>query len=66
MMRLIKEFEAAFPIRIEQSESGMRLFKVTYGKQVRSQLTYADAAREFGQCMFHAMACDGLLDNNGV
>lgn len=65
-MRLIKEFEAAFPIRIEQSEAGMRLFKVTYGKQVRSQLTYADAAREFGQCMFHALACDGLLDNNGV
>ena len=52
----------AFPVKVEQYGGG--LFRVTYGLQVKRGLTYADAAKEFGECVFHALACDGKLDNN--
>lgn len=56
--------DLAFPISIEQrGENG--LFRVTYGLQVKRDLTYAEAAREFGYCVFHALACDGKLGNDG-
>jgi hypothetical protein len=56
--------ELAFGVKIEQrGENG--LFRITYGKQVRENLTYADACHEFGECVFHALACDGKLGNNG-
>lgn len=51
---------AGFPVKIEQSDNR---FTVTYGKQVRRGLSYVDAAREFGLCVFHALACDGALNN---
>lgn len=55
----------AYPIKVEQSESKAGLFRVTYGLQVKSNLTYAQAAKEFGKCMFHALACEGRLNNDG-
>lgn len=39
-------------------------FTVRYGKQVRSNLTYEAAAAEFGECVMHQAACEGLLDNH--
>lgn len=38
-------------------------FGVRYGKQWRPNLTYAQAAKELGQCLMHAMACESMLDN---
>jgi hypothetical protein len=37
-------------------------FAVTYGKLVKVGLTYAEAAKELGQCIMHALACEGKLD----
>jgi hypothetical protein len=54
--------DLAFPVTLEQSPRG--LFRVTYGKQVREGLDYSAAAKEFGLCVFHALACDGKLDNS--
>lgn len=50
-----------YPITVTQT--GVDAFTVTYGLQVRKGLTYADAARELGECIFHAAACAGKLDN---
>lgn len=55
--------ELAFPIKLEQSENRLGRFRVTYGKQVRSGLSYGDAAKELGSAIMHALACDGQLDN---
>lgn len=46
---------------LEQYANG--LFRVSYGLQVTDDLTYNEAAQEFGYCLFHALACDGQLDN---
>ena len=54
--------DTAYPI--ELSQRGPDDFCVIYGKQVKATLTYAEAAHEFGECLFHALACDGKLDNN--
>lgn len=54
----------AFPIKVEQDSK--RKFTVTYGKQIKKNLTYTEAAHEFGECVFHALACDGKLDNTGA
>lgn len=52
----------AFPVTVDQT--GKNRFTVTYGKQVTGGLDYGKAAREFGLCVFHALACDGKLDNS--
>lgn len=41
-----------------------RTFRVTYGLQVKDGLTYADACMEYGACVFHSLACAGILDNS--
>ncbi len=51
-----------WPITLEQSASGA--FRVTYGKQVTSGLSYAAAAAEYGSCIMHALACEGKLDSS--
>lgn len=51
---------AGMPITLRQS--GVDSFRVTYFKQVKNGLTYAAAAKELGQCIMHALACDGMLD----
>lgn len=60
MKRCFALNELAFPIALDQT--GRDKFTVTYGKQVRAGLDYAQAAHEFGLCVMHALACDGLLD----
>lgn len=52
----------AFPVKVEQN--GVDRFTVTYGMQVKKNLNYVQAAHEFGECVFHALACDSLLDNS--
>ena len=65
-MKTVIEFnDLAFPIKVEQAEDGNARFRVTYGQQQRRTLTYLEAAREVGHCLFHALACDGRLSNGG-
>ena len=61
-MLTVAEFkDGSFPIKIEQD--ARRKFTVSYGLQVKRGLSYEAAAREFGECMFHCLACDSKLDN---
>jgi hypothetical protein len=62
-MKTCFQIERGFgwPIKVEQSAKGA--FRVTYGKQVKANLDYAAAAHELGECIFHALACEGNLDN---
>jgi hypothetical protein len=46
---------------VKQAANGE--FSVKYGKQVRKNLSYEQAAKEFGECYFHALACQGNLNN---
>ena len=57
--------DLGFAIKVEQHGGRKALLRVTYGKQVSDNLTYSAAAREFGSCFFHALACVGKLNNNG-
>lgn len=52
---------AAFHIQLWQE--GKDNFKVIYSKQVKANLTYERAALEYGACIMHALACEGILDN---
>jgi hypothetical protein len=49
-------------ISVWQNKKGF--FRVNYGLQESCGLSYAQAAVELGQCILHALACDGKLDNN--
>jgi hypothetical protein len=51
----------AFPISIEATSQG---FRVTYGVQVNSSLSYTDACNELGAAIMHALYCDGALGEN--
>lgn len=53
--------QVGFPVRLYQSENGK--FSVLYGSELHEGLTYKQAAREFGLCLFHALACVGRIDN---
>lgn len=45
-------------------QQGRNRFAVIYGLQLRADLTYSQAATEYGSSVMHALACRGLLDNS--
>jgi hypothetical protein len=49
--------------RIGLYQNGVDSFCVTYGMQIRDNLTYEKACSELGAAFMHALACEGLLDN---
>lgn len=40
------------------------IFTVKYGSDVRSKLNYTQAAQELGECIMHALACEGVVESN--
>lgn len=42
-------------------QQSLNRFAVIYGLQVKKNMPYAEAAAEYGQCIFHALACAGTL-----
>lgn len=66
MKTCIRLESLAWPVTLTQSGAGGKLFTVTYGAQVERGLTYSEACKSFGKCVFHALACEGLLDNEGA
>jgi hypothetical protein len=50
-----------WPIRLIQK--GIDRFSVIYGKSVKNNLSYSQAALEYGSCIMHALTCLGKLDN---
>lgn len=61
MQTCIELKDLPFGVKVEQLAN--RLFRVTYGKQEQHELTYAQAAHEFGECVFHALSCANRLEN---
>lgn len=53
--KLIAEFQ-----NVELWQNRKR-FAVVYGLQLKADLTYAAAAKEFGECVLHSLACDSKL-----
>lgn len=49
------------PLKLEQH--GKDSFRVTYGKEVKDRLTYAQACAALGQSQLHWLACEGHVDN---
>lgn len=60
-MKLVVEHRepGQFPVTVHQRADG--LFKVEYGAEETDWVRYVDAARAFGQCVFHAVACTGKI-----
>ena len=56
------EVAFAWPISVEAARNG---FRVMYGAQLRSELSYEQACRELGAAIMHALYCDEALGNNG-
>lgn len=55
---------AGFKIQLFQITP--RKFAVRYGLQLKTDLIYPQAAAEYGQCIMHALACEGLLENGAT
>lgn len=53
-----------YPVTVEQYGATKR-FRVTYGQQITRGLDYEGAAREYGLCVFHALACAGRIEDSG-
>lgn len=51
-------------ITLEQSEGKNSYFRVTYGLQVDTTLSYSSACKKLGQAILHNAACEGLLNDN--
>jgi hypothetical protein len=51
---------------VKLDQTGIDRFTVTYGLQVKKGLNYGQAATEFGECVFHALACNSRLDNREI
>jgi hypothetical protein len=39
---------------------GRKRFAVQYELQVKAGLTWLQAAHEYGECVFHALECNGI------
>lgn len=58
-MSIIFETKIGYEIKLLQITKDS--FCVTYGKQISVGLTYSQAAQELGECIMHALACEGKL-----
>ena len=50
--------DGQFTVSLWQSRSG---FAVVYGLQLTAPLTYSQASQELGECLIHALSCQGAL-----
>lgn len=61
MAKVLIKLPLAFDLTLYKE--GRSTFSVVYGEQTKAHLSYAEAAKEFGECMMHALQCQGVLDN---
>ncbi len=57
-------FETVIEFYIRLIQTGVDRFTVQYGQQFSDGLNYGSAAKELGESMMHALACQGHLDNS--
>lgn len=63
-MKIVHEttIQGQHPIRLLQRASG--LFDVHYGFHTQGvRLSQAEAAKEYGHCVMHALQCSGLIED---
>lgn len=53
--------DTGYPVTVRQAAD--RTFSVQYGKQLRTNLSYAEAAQELGSCIFHGLACESKIED---
>ena len=64
MKTLFETKIAGFDIKLTRSAPrGRANFAVSYGQQFNCHLTYEEAAKELGQCIMHALTCEGKIDD---
>lgn len=51
---------AGFPIKLKYI--GCNTFIVYYGEAFKHCYSYEDAAKELGDCVMHALNCEGVLE----
>ena len=58
--KLVSEhpIDGQFTVSLWQSRSG---FAVVYGLQLTAPLTYSQASQELGECLMHALSCQGVM-----
>lgn len=52
-----------YPVKVTQRKNG-KTFTVQYGAEVKRGLSWEQAAAEYGQCVFHAAQCAGLIQDD--
>lgn len=52
-------------ITLEQYQPRGKLFRCTYGLEVKDKLTYNEACKELGAAILHNACCEGKADNTG-
>lgn len=50
-----------YPVTVRQAAD--RTFSVQYGKQLATGLSYEEAAKELGFCIFHGLACESKIED---
>lgn len=63
MRYVCKTISVAGQCDVELIQTGFNRFTVVYGQQVQEKLNYGEAAKELGECIMHALACAGRIDN---
>ena len=53
-------------IELRQSEGTEALFIVRYGREVKTGLSYSRACSELGAAILHHLACESIVNNEGV
>lgn len=46
---------------ITLEQTSLTSFAVVYGSQLKTNLNYAQAAHEFGECLMHSAVCAGKI-----
>ncbi len=44
-------------------QTGKDSFSVRYGLQIKNNLSYLEAATEYGLCILHSASCSGLIND---
>lgn len=53
-------------IEVLQNQDKEGAFQVNYGLEGLGNLTYSQAAKRLGECIFHYLACESVLNNEGI
>lgn len=69
MKHVLTVMNGKYPLILEmhtskKEQSQDQRFKVSYGLEVHKRLDYYNAAKTFGFCYFHMLACEGKFEQN--